>query len=173
MVNVDTKWKTHPPLAEGAEARQGWGGNQEWSKDLYLLAISKNAALRSIRDLRGPDAVALCESMRDSLRACALQVYGVGADKLRIFFHYQPQFMRLHAHCTRCEHVNPGCEAERAHLLTSVADNLKLRPGYYADDATLTYRLRDGEPLHKALLAKCPEALVGAGGASGSAAAAN
>ena len=63
---------------------------------------------------------------------------------------HQPQFYRLHAHCTRAEHVVPGCEAERAHLLTSVADNLRRDAGHYAA-ATLTYKLRIGERLHTLL----------------------
>ena len=47
------------------------------------------------------------------------KVYGVPGDQLRVFFHYHPQFYHLHVHFTR-SHVNPGCEAERAHLLTDV-----------------------------------------------------
>ena len=48
--------------------------------------------------------------------------------------------------------VNPGCEAERAHLLRTVAQNLRLSEGYYADHATLTYKVRAGEKLHKRLV---------------------
>ena len=47
------------------------------------------------------------------------EVYGVGPEQLRVFIHYHPQFYHLHVHFTRA-HVNPGCEAERAHLLTDV-----------------------------------------------------
>ena len=111
--------------------------------------------------------------MRDALRKTASDVYGVPASKLRVFFHYQPQraagalfgrrggadwrtraatpprrrFYRLHAHCTRAEHTNPGCECDRAHLLSTVANHLDRWPDYYAE-ATLTYKLRVGEKLH-------------------------
>ena len=148
VVNVDTKWSTHGPFGDD---RATWRG-ADWTRDLYLLAISKDASLKSMRDLRGPDGAGLCRAMRAALLRCAADVYGVPATKLRVFFHYQPQFYRLHAHCTRAEHTNPGCECDRAHLLTTVAANLDLAPDYYAR-APLTYKLRIGEKLHGLLSA--------------------
>ena len=148
VVNVDTKWSTHGPFDDD---RATWRG-ADWTRDLYLLAISKDASLKSMRDLRGPDGAGLCRAMRAALLRCAADVYGVSATKLRVFFHYQPQFYRLHAHCTRAEHTNPGCECDRAHLLTTVAANLDLAPDYYAR-APLTYKLRVGEKLHGLLSA--------------------
>ena len=148
VVNVDTKWSTHGPFDAD---RATWRG-ADWTRDLYLLAISKDASLKSMRDLRGPAGAGLCRAMRAALLRCAADVYGVPATKLRVFFHYQPQFYRLHAHCTRAEHTNPGCECDRAHLLTTVAANLDLAPDYYAR-APLTYKLRLGEKLHGLLSA--------------------
>ena len=148
VVNVDTKWSTHGPFDAD---RATWRG-ADWTRDLYLLAISKDASLKSMRDLRGPEGAGLCRAMRAALLQCAADVYGVPATKLRVFFHYQPQFYRLHAHCTRAEHTNPGCECDRAHLLTTVAANLDLAPDYYAR-APLTYKLRVGEKLHGLLSA--------------------
>ena len=148
VVNVDTKWSTHGPFDDD---RATWRG-ADWTRDLYLLAISKDASLKSMRDLRGPAGAGLCRAMRAALLRCAADVYGVPATKLRVFFHYQPQFYRLHAHCTRAEHTNPGCECDRAHLLTTVAANLDLAPDYYAR-APLTYKLRLGEKLHGLLSA--------------------
>ena len=43
------------------------------------------------------------------------------------------------------------CACDRAHLLTTVAENLDLAPDYYAR-ATLTYKLRVGEKLHGILV---------------------
>ena len=148
VVNVDTKWSTHGPFDAD---RATWRG-ADWTRDLYLLAISKDASLKSMRDLRGPAGAGLCRAMRAALLRCAAEVYGVPVTKLRVFFHYQPQFYRLHAHCTRAEHTNPGCECDRAHLLTTVAANLDLAPDYYAR-APLTYKLRLGEKLHGLLSA--------------------
>ena len=149
IVNVDTKWSTHAPLSADAAVRSAWKG-AAWTRDLYLLAISRCGAFTSLRDLRGTAGAELVESMRDELRKCALEVYGVPASKLRIFFHYHPQFYRLHAHCCRAEHVCPGSECERAHLLTSVAHNLRQDADFYKT-ATLTYKLKEGEYLHTLL----------------------
>ena len=88
VVNVDTKWSTHGPFGDD---RATWRG-ADWTRDLYLLAISKDASLKSMRDLRGPDGAGLCRAMRAALLRCAADVYGVSATKLRVFFHYQPQF---------------------------------------------------------------------------------
>lgn len=149
IINVDTKWKTHGEFSEHPNVRATWNGAQ-WTEDLYILAISSDPKLKSLRDLHGEAGANLCDQMVEKLRSCALGIYGVEANQLRIFFHYHPQFYRLHAHCTRLA-VNPGCETERAHLLTTVAQNLRLDPDYYAK-ITLTYRLRIGESLHKKLI---------------------
>lgn len=146
VVNVDTKWGTHGAFDSD---RAPWKG-APWTRDLYLLAIAKDANLRSIRDLAGPAGAALVRDMRDALRAAAADVYGVPREKVRVFFHYHPQFYRLHAHCATLQHVNPGVECDRAHLATTVASNIDLCPDYY-QKATLTYKLRVGEALHIAL----------------------
>lgn len=146
VVNVDTKWTTHGAF-DGDRA--AWVG-ADWTSGLYLLAIAKDAALTSLRDLRGDAGAALCRAMRDALLDAARRVYGVPKRKVRCFFHYQPQFYRLHAHCATIQHVVPGVECDRAHLLTTVAENLDLAPDYYRN-ATLTYKVRVGEKLHAAL----------------------
>jgi len=90
IINVDTKWSTHATLTEDPSVRATWRG-ADWVDGLYLLAISRSPAMRSLRDLRGVEGAALCESMRDELRRVAREVYGVSAGSLRIFFHYHPQ----------------------------------------------------------------------------------
>ena len=95
----------------------------------FFMAVALGAQAENWPQLRGPAGAGLCRAMRAALLRCAADVYGVPATKLRVFFHYQPQFYRLHAHCTRAEHTNPGCECDRAHLLTTVAANLDLSTG--------------------------------------------
>ena len=147
IINIDTKWTTHvQPTGE----RNTWYG-ATWTDDLYLLAIVKNPLLRSLRDLNGEEGAALCDEMRDELRNAAKRVYGVDPGQLRIMFHYHPQFYRLHAHCVRTHAINPGSETERAHLLTTVAYNLRMKSDYYKD-ATLSYSVRKDEALHRLLL---------------------
>ncbi|KAJ1455427.1 HIT-like domain-containing protein [Pelagophyceae sp. CCMP2097] len=155
IINIDTKWKTH---ANCSTPRAEWRG-APWTRDLYLLAISRDASLRSLRDLRGAAGAALCRAMRDALRKTAADFYGTSAAHLRIFFHYQPQYYRLHAHCVRTDHCNPGSEVERAHLLTTVASNLD-RDAQHYDHAVLTYKLKVGEELHQILAADAPDCLL-------------
>jgi len=157
VINVDTKWVSHPDLEQARKQPDGsfgpppfeWRG-AAWTNELYILGISRDPTLLSLRDLEGEKGAQLVEEMRDELRKAAFEVYGVPASKLRVFFHYHPQFYRLHAHCCRSEWVNPGSEVERAHLLTDVAQNLRLDAGFYKR-ATLTYKLRVGEKLHALL----------------------
>mmetsp|Transcript_10545 Transcript_10545/g.13074 ORF Transcript_10545/g.13074 Transcript_10545/m.13074 type:complete len:245 (-) Transcript_10545:269-1003(-) len=52
IINVDTKWNTHGELTTNEIARKAWHG-ASWTTDLYLLAISRDLSLRSIRDLDG------------------------------------------------------------------------------------------------------------------------
>ncbi|KAJ1457493.1 HIT-like domain-containing protein [Pelagophyceae sp. CCMP2097] len=153
VIAVDTKWKTHSPIAAGVP-REAWRG-APWTADLHLLGVSRDAGLLTLRDLSGTAGADLVEAMHLALCAVALDVYGVPATQLRTFFHYQPQFYRLHAHCTRVEHAHSGCEAERAHLLVHVADLLRQCPDFYAE-ATLCYRLKCGDQLHQALAARKP-----------------
>ena len=151
VINVDTKWSTHAePLSIDPAVRKTWH-KAKWTNDLYLLAIVKDATFKSIRDLQGESGATLCENMRDALRDVALQVYGVPPSQLRIMFHYHPQYYRLHAHCVRIHAVNPGSETERAHLLTTVAFNLRMNANYYKQ-ATLSYKVRAGERLHRLLV---------------------
>ena len=147
IINIDTKWTTH---VQPTDDRKSWYG-ATWTDDLYLLAIVKNPLLHSLRDLNGEEGAALCDEMRDELRNAAKRVYGVDPSQLRIMFHYHPQFYRLHAHCVRTHSINPGSETERAHLLTTVAYNLRMKSDYYKD-ATLSYSVREGERLHQLLL---------------------
>ena len=150
VINVDTKWTTHAePLSVDPTIRQSWH-EAKWTDGLYLLAIAKDPALKTIRDLTGEQGAALCEDMRDQLRHAAMSVYGVPASQLRIMFHYHPQFYRLHAHCVRVHSLNPGSEVERAHLLTTVANNLRMKEDYY-QQCTLSYKVRLGERLHRLL----------------------
>ena len=83
---------------------------------MLCLLPSLQLPSRSLRDLEGADGVAVVLAMLASLRNCALEVYGVPASKLRVFFHYQPQYYRLHAHCTRIEHACPGSEVTSASM---------------------------------------------------------
>jgi len=52
--------------------------------------------------------------------------------ELRVFIHYQPSFYHLHVHFTHIKAEHGGFQAERAHMLSTVIENIRLVPDYYS-----------------------------------------
>lgn len=141
IVNVDTKWRSHPPPL--TTPRSEWRDHPAVA-DLYCLGIVKRRDLACLRDLRGEHAGLLTRlerAGREAIRA----VYGVAGDQVRAFVHYQPQFYHLHVHFTRLEN-EVGCAVERAHLLSDVVQNLESDADFYKK-RTISYKLQRGVPL--------------------------
>jgi m7GpppX diphosphatase len=148
VLNVDTKWKTHPDAMNVPKELWKKSMNKQALEDLYCLAIVKDSGIATIRDLRE----AHLPMLRDIQTRCPRvleEVYGVPKNQLRIFLHYQPQFYHLHFHLTRLEN-GIGCEVERGHLLADVIQNLEMDGEYYVR-RTITYKLRTNEALAKRL----------------------
>ena len=78
------------------------------------------------------------------------ETYGVQADELRVFVHYQPQFYHFHVHFTRL-HNDLGCQVERAHLLADIINNLEADSACYASKRTLYYQLKANDKLLAAI----------------------
>ncbi len=76
--------------------------------------------------------------------------YGVSADQLRIYLHYQPTYYHLHIHFNHIKSDCAGTGAGKAHLLQEVIDNISLWPDYY-QKKTLTYYLKANDVLFKRL----------------------
>ncbi|KAL9186083.1 hypothetical protein ACHAXT_005321 [Thalassiosira profunda] len=141
IVNVDTKWRTHPPPL--TTPRKEWYKHPS-TVDLYCLGIAKQSDIACLRDLRGEHIPLLNEMERKGLSAIK-EVYGVEEDQIRVFIHYHPQFYHFHVHFTRLENET-GCSVERGHLLPDVVQNLEMDPEYYCK-RTITYKLKKGTPL--------------------------
>ena len=141
VINVDTKWRTHPPPL--TTPREEWL-NHPSVEDLYCLAITKLPGIASLRDLRGEHVPMLQSIIKEGLAAIK-HTYGVENDQVRIFVHYQPQFYHFHVHYTRLEN-EVGCCCERGHLLSDIIQNLEIDSDYYCK-RTITYKLRRGTPL--------------------------
>lgn len=109
-------------------------------RELYCLLIVKraHAHLRSVRDLRGPDAPWLAATVR-ACEAHIQQRFGVAPARVRAFFHYPPSFYHLHVHFVHVDSPanGPSTYAGRALLVADVLQNLRLDPDYYRH-ATLT-----------------------------------
>lgn len=143
ILNIDTKWKSHPdPLTT---PREEWLGHKA-TEDLYCLAIVKNAELTSLRDLRS-EHVPMLQSILEECPRVIEEVYGVPTHQLRIFVHYQPQFYQFHVHFTRLENEF-GCQAERAHLLLDIVQNLEMDDEYYAKK-TISYKVRASDKIYR------------------------
>jgi len=103
------------------------------TRDLYMLVIFKNEALRSIRDLTGEHVPLLKDTWKQVSEYIA-EHYGLHSDRLRCFFHYYPSAWRLHMHVQHVNAVNsigPNVQSGRAHLLDDVIGNIMLLPDYY------------------------------------------
>jgi len=141
IVNIDTKWRTHPPPL--TTPREEWY-NHPSTSDLYCLGIVKQYGISCLRDLRGRHAPLLHSMMTEGLSAIH-SIYGVSSNQIRVFVHYLPQFYHFHVHFTRLENEF-GTTCERGHLLQDVIQNLEMDSDYYCK-RVMTYKLQRGTPL--------------------------
>ncbi|CAN0148767.1 unnamed protein product, partial [Hapterophycus canaliculatus] len=97
LLNVDTKWRTHPDVS--AVPREEWHGHPSVA-ELYCLAICHRRDIRTLRDVRAEHVPMLKEMYRRGIETIEA-VYGVPEEQLRVFVHYMPQFYHFHVHFTR------------------------------------------------------------------------
>ncbi|KAL1517225.1 hypothetical protein ABEB36_001018 [Hypothenemus hampei] len=119
-----------------------WNGEID---TLYFLAICQRRDLKSLRDLTG-DHLPLLKNIKEKTLKAIKNKFQLDESQLRIYFHYQPSFYHLHIHFTYLRHEAPGILAERAHLLTTVINNLELVSDYYKK-ATIPYVVRENDGL--------------------------
>jgi m7GpppX diphosphatase len=147
ILNVDTKWRTHPDAL--TVPRSEWF-RHESIVDLYCLGIIKPKGVASLRDLT-KEHIPMLKDMLENGPKVIESVYGVKVDQLRIFVHYQPQFYHFHVHFTRLEN-DTGAQAEKAHLLADVIQNLEMDSEYY-QKRTMTYKLSLKDKLYNIITA--------------------
>ncbi|XP_063984297.1 m7GpppX diphosphatase [Diachasmimorpha longicaudata] len=107
-------------------------------RTLYLLAIPRQR-IRSIRELNETH-LPLLKNIRENACKAIEEQYKIPRSQLKIFFHYQPTFYHLHVHFTSFAVENAGAIVERAHLLTTVINNIEMMPDYY-QKAVLSFRV--------------------------------
>jgi m7GpppX diphosphatase len=147
ILNIDTKWRTHPDAL--TVPRSEWF-RHESIVDLYCLGIIKPKGVASLRDLT-EDHIPMLKDMLDNGPKVIASVYGVKVDQLRIFVHYQPQFYHFHVHFTRLEN-DTGAQAEKAHLLADIIQNLEMDSEYY-QKRTMTCKLSLKDKLYNIITA--------------------
>lgn len=119
--------------------------DQKQLDDLYLIAIVHRRDLKSLRDLRS-EHIPLLSNIRKGGQEAIRKRYGVPANKLRVYLHYQPSYYHLHVHFTSLSYDAPGSGVERAHLLSDVLQNLEADPRHYCS-RTLCFPARADDGL--------------------------
>ncbi|RKP09041.1 scavenger mRNA decapping enzyme [Thamnocephalis sphaerospora] len=128
--------------------------DSKWDKrtmeSLYLLCLCHDRTIRSLRDLRAKH-LPLLTNIRRQVGQVTSAKYGVPANQLRLFFHYQPSYYHLHVHVTHIQNTQlGGMTVGQAYLLDDVIDMLQLMDDYF-QKCTLTYALGQDHPLYAAL----------------------
>lgn len=120
-------------------------------EQLYLLALVRPRGIKSLRDLTG-EHLPLLRNIKERGTAAIRERYGIEANRLRVYLHYQPTFYHLHVHFTFLQHDPPGIQCEKSHLLATVIGNLELVPDYY-QRATLCCVFKETDKLYEKLRA--------------------
>lgn len=58
---------------------------------LYLLVLTQDRSIRSLRDLK-PSHLPLLRNIRQESERVAIEKYGIDKGELRFFIHYQPTY---------------------------------------------------------------------------------
>ena len=105
IINIDTKWRSHPPPL--TTPREEWM-NHPSTVDLYCLGICKQSGITCLRDLTSEHIPLLKAMMKEGLAAIK-STYGVDQDQIRVFIHYQPQFVSNCCHRVYCSTITACC----------------------------------------------------------------
>jgi len=118
-----------------------WGGDK--LVDLHFLVIPFTTDLKSIRDL-DDSHIPLLSNMKAGILSTASEQFGIKADKLSLYFHYQPTYYHLHVHVTHTDNSDTG--GSNAVYLDTVLSNLTLLGNYYKR-VSMTFTLSDTHEL--------------------------
>ncbi|KAJ3751945.1 scavenger mRNA decapping enzyme [Lentinula raphanica] len=124
------------------------------TSSLYLIAIARDPALRSLRDLRGNSHIALLETIRQEAYKTVGDKWGIGRGGLRMWIHYQPSYYHFHVHIVNANYELPGMgmAVGQAHLLEDVIALLTVNSNIF-DVMTLTYGLGEQHGLYEPMKA--------------------
>ncbi|BGP40792.1 hypothetical protein JCM10449v2_004757 [Rhodotorula kratochvilovae] len=100
--------------------------DQKTMSALYLLVLSQDRTIRSLRDLR-PQHLPLLRKIRQESERVTMERYGIDKGELRFFVHYQPTYYHFHVHIVHVSYIAfSGITVGQAHLLDDVIDLLSL-----------------------------------------------
>ncbi|KLO12332.1 scavenger mRNA decapping enzyme [Schizopora paradoxa] len=95
---------------------------------LYLVAISLNRGIRSLRDLK-KEHLGMLRSIKSEASRIVQEKWHLDPGCLRFFIHYQPSYYHFHVHIVNANYVGiPSMAAGQAHILEDVISLLELSP---------------------------------------------
>lgn len=109
----------------------------------HYITLFKDRSLRTIRDLKSSHIPMLRKVLQKG-KECIAKELAIEPSEIRAYFHYLPTFFSLHAHFSAALDFGAGMLTERAHLLSSVINNLELVEDYYSK-AILPLGLRQSD----------------------------
>nr|CAG4640878.1 EOG090X06NK [Eulimnadia texana] len=136
-----------PDPLEGFILLPDWKWDCQSTTNLYLLAILHRKDLKSLRDLTIEHLPLLKKIVREGC-AVITEKYSLKESQLRVYFHYQPSYYHLHIHFTSLQFTPTGSGTEKAHLVSSVINNISLVPDYY-QKATLDFVVAESDRLYE------------------------
>jgi len=74
--------------------------------------------------------------------------YNLNSSKIVIFVHYLPSYYHFHVHFTNISFVSKISNVNRAHMLDSIIENIKLVKDYY-QRASLTILVSENDELYE------------------------
>ncbi|KAL5511752.1 hypothetical protein ACEPAH_4970 [Sanghuangporus vaninii] len=93
---------------------------------LYLVALSLNRKIRSLRDLNRHHLLMLKNIRREASRIVK-ERWGLEKGSLRFYVHYQPSYYHFHVHIVNSNYVGfPGMNVGQAHLLEDLISLIEL-----------------------------------------------
>ncbi|XP_069141596.1 m7GpppX diphosphatase-like [Argopecten irradians] len=120
--------------------------NRKDLNQLYLVAIVHTRDVLSLRDLNQTHLPLLNNILTKGTEAIRKE-FGVMSSKLRMYVHYQPSYHHFHVHFTHLALDAPGFEADRAHLLQDIIDNITMKADYY-QLKSIMFKVRECDGLY-------------------------
>ena len=119
------------------------------TENLYCLAIVEDREIYSIRDLN-QSRLPMLNELRDSCLAVIKEKFKVPKSLIRVYFHYQPAYYRLHVHFAHMRYAVGAPVIGKSVSLLDVVQNIGLDNDYYKK-ATMCYYIKDGHALSETL----------------------
>ena len=114
----------------------------EDEKDMHYIMLFADDNLTCIRDLKGQHISMLQHGMEEGLRQIEGK-HGMTRERLRIYFHYHPNYYRLHVHIVA--HSSCTIAMNNSIVFEQVLQNLAIDPAWYQ-----TYSISVKVPEHSA-----------------------